>query len=559
MAITSAQIQGWIQSNPNATPEQIAQIMAENQLTAQDVAQAVGTAPFPNAPVEVKKAQLDAWAGTAGQYANDANTALMMQNFALSPQDIASTSNIPLGDIQYRYDTGLASTTGVTPGQATDAQIRTWMAGNPQATPTQMLAAIEQFKVDPQQFTRATGVDIQDLYSTQAGNIPTGLLGYERAINQGLGSAVGTLNAAQSSSRNDLMTAQQQIASLYGLNISDLQSAGQTARDDLTTAFGNATGYFAPYQAAGTRALTLQEALSGASGQAAFDSAYQESPYIAFLREQGMRANLAGAAATGGLGGGNVQLELNRFGQGLASQGLQTQIGNLQNISGMGLNAAGSAANIQAQYGTNLADVGMRTAGSVADQRGNLAGYTSQTGANLSNIGQQTGVNIANLQGAAGVAVANNRQRFGELMQSSLESNATQRAEYANQQGTNLAGIYQGQTNNLQNLNYNAANNYANNVTGLAGAQASALSGQPYTQAPVNNYGAMWGNAIQQGASIYDLAKGASVPNPAFNPYAGNSSANSIDRGVNNMQYTGSQGNFDPLTNRFGGISFNLP
>ena len=57
-----------------------------------------------------------------------------------------------------------------------------------------------------------------------------------------------------------------------------------------------------PYAIAGQDALRTQRALAGLDGQAAFDAAYQESPQMKFLREQGERAALRNAAATGGLG-----------------------------------------------------------------------------------------------------------------------------------------------------------------------------------------------------------------------------------------------------------------
>jgi hypothetical protein len=532
MAIPAATIQAWAANNPQATTQQIAEVMAANGVSAEEVAQAIGSAPLPNAPVQVKKAQLQNWANSAGPYANDANTALIMRNLGLTPQEIAATSSQDAAGLQYRYDTGLASTVNVRPGSVTDDQIRTWMAGNPQATRAQMLEQLSKFQVDPEQMLRATGIDVQEMKTQQ---IPTGLLGYEDAINKGLIDTTKTLRDAEVSSRSDLTTAQEEVARLYGLNVADIQAAGITARDDIKTAFGKATDYFTPYQQAGTQALTMQQALSGASGQAAFDTAYQESPYIAFLRDQGMRSNLAGAAATGGLGGGNVQKELQRFGQGLASQGLQTQIGNLQNLSAQGLNAAGNAANVQTSLGTNLANVGTGTAEAVANQRGSLAGFESGTGTNLANIGQQTGVNIANFQGSAASGIASNRQRQAENLQGIIGSNAAALAGYANTQGSNLANAFQAQNTNLQNLNYNAANNYATDTQNLAGDQAGIVMGQPYTPKPVNNYGQMLGTAIQQGTSMYNLASGNNPLTGNFNPYAGNSSANSIQRGVNTM------------------------
>jgi hypothetical protein len=164
--------------------------------------------------------------------------------------------------------------------------------------------------------------------------IPTGLRGSEMALKGGATGAIEMLDQLNRAGRADLQTQ-------YGLGLEQAQAAADTA-----------TGYMQPYESAGQTALQQQLALSGALGQDAFNQAYQESPQMAFLREQGMRANLAGAAATGGLGGGNVQKELQRFGQGLASQGLQQQIGNLGALSGQGYGAAGTMANIATGLGS---------------------------------------------------------------------------------------------------------------------------------------------------------------------------------------------------------------
>jgi hypothetical protein len=590
MAVTAEQIRAWIKENPNASTAQIQTAMTDNGVSSEMLASVLGTQPLLNAPAEVQVMQYNNWSQGAPALTNDANRASIMQRFGLTPQEAAQYSKIPVEEIQQRYDTGLAQATApITSGKVTDQQIATYLAGNPKAPDAQLSALMTQYGVTPLQMSRVTGGSIPDIEKrlaavaqAQAENIPTGQAGFEASINKGLVDTTKTLRDAETLSRTDLSTsqnevarlygkniaeiqdagnlavqdltsAQKEVAKLYGLNIADIQAAGTKARTDIEDKFKTAGSYYTPYQQAGTQALTLQQALSGASGQQAFDQAYQESPYIAFLREQGMRANLAGASATGGLGGGNVQKELNRFGQGLASQGLQQQIGNLQNLSAQGLNAAGGAAGVQTGLGTNLANIGTGVAGDVSNQRGTLAGYesgtgnnlanlrtgtaanvanqgsqlagyVSGTGINLANIGQQTGANIANFQGSAASGIATQRMKAGESLANQIDAATLNLAKLSEAQGTNFANAYQNQTGAVQKLNTGAADTYATNTVGLAGQQAGVatglanqqsgvLGGQLYTPNYVPDYAKQNADVFNAGSAGYEIGKMAGQPN----------------------------------------------
>ena len=628
MAVTAEQIRAWIAENPQASTEQIQQAMTSNGVSSQMVASVLGTQPALNAPAEVRAMQYDNWSQSAPALANDANRALIMQRFGVTPQEVAQYSNIPSEQIQQRYDTGLAQATApIISGKVTEQQIATYLAGNANASDAELSALMTQYGVTPLQMSRVTGRSIPDIEKrvlgvkqAQAENIPTGLAGFESSINKGLADTTGTLRNAETLSRQDLSSsqnevarlysknitgiqdastvaaqdltsAQEEVAKLYGLNIADIQAAGTKARTDVEDKFKTADSYYTPYQEAGTQALTLQQALSGTSGQQAFDQAYQESPYIAFLREQGMRANLAGASATGGLGGGNVQKELNRFGQGLASQGLQQQIGNLQNLSAQGLNAASGAAGVQTGLGTNLANIGTGVAGDVSNQRGALAGYESGTGTNLANLrtgtasnianqgsqlagyvsgtgvnlantSQQTGVNVANFQASAASGIATQRMKAGESLQNQIDSATINLAKLADAQGTNLANAYQKQSGALQQLNTGAADTYAKNTVGLANEQSglavgladkqsSLAGGQPYARMPVPDYAQQAANVYNAGSAGWELGGmyGQPKPNQAsdFTDYKFNTNytvptmytapaGGSIARSVNNMR-----------------------
>jgi hypothetical protein len=113
------------------------------------------------------------------------------------------------------------------------------------------------------------------------------------------------------------------------------EEAGQAAQEGMQ-----------PYQQAGTNALQMQQALSGALGPQAQAQAYaalQQSPMFASMLQQGETSLLQNASATGGLRGGNTQQALATMGPQLLQALAQQQFGQLGSLSGMGLSAAGQA------------------------------------------------------------------------------------------------------------------------------------------------------------------------------------------------------------------------
>ena len=101
--------------------------------------------------------------------------------------------------------------------------------------------------------------------------------------------------------------------------------------------------------------------------------------------------------------------ELSRFNTGLAAQDLQNQIGNLQQLSGQGLGASGSAAQLAAQAGTSQADIQQQAAQQVAAQRGQIAGVATDIGQQLAGLGVTQGQ--AGLQTQTQRAQQHNRQQ----------------------------------------------------------------------------------------------------------------------------------------------------
>ncbi|MAH09228.1 MAG: hypothetical protein CL961_06115 [Euryarchaeota archaeon] len=283
--------------------------------------------------------------------------------------------------------------------------------------------------------------------------IPIGLRGSEMALKGGALGTIGMLNALNVASRQDLN----------------------------------------PYATAGQDALRTQRALAGLDGQAAFDAAYQESPQMKFLREQGERAALRNAAATGGVTGGNVLKELSRFNTGLASQDLQNQIANIGALTGQGYNAAANQARVNMQ-------TGLPAAQAISNLGNNLAFGRTRVGEQLANQYATTGNNLSNI--------------------------------YQNQ-GINLANMIGGQTANINNAINNAAINeaaaqtgFSNNLATAVGNTGAALAGVP--QAPIVNpdYVGAAGNALQGAALGVELANSVQptptqTPTPTTNTISG--------------------------------------
>ena len=523
---TAADIQNWFRNNPGATDAQIYAVMQENKVTPEALQQAMGF-----------------------------NLAELQQRY--NAAQTAATPTSPAG-------TGNAATPTSPPGTVTAADIQNWFRANPGATDSQIYTVMQQNKVSPEAVQQAMGFNLaefQQRYAAQqAAATPIGLAGYEQAAEKGLSGATSQLQSTLANINN-----------LYGINITDLQNAAagargditkgyddasgyittgyDGARGDITKGYGEARGYVQPFYQGGQTAYQQQMALSGALGQDAFNAARQESPYEKFLIEQGMRSNLAGASATGGLGGGNVQKELQRFGQGLASQGLQQQIGNLNTLSGYGMQSAnalgnlatgeaGMLGNLATGRAGALADIGLNTAQNIASGRSQQAGFEANVGTNIAQMRQNTGQNIAS-----------NRMSVAEMIARQEENAALQQANMLESQGINMSNLYGTQGQNLINLGQNAYNQYIQDVQNEAMTQAdlyreqgNVLGGQPFAQAqlaqadlaqpqyvqpagftqaefaqaPPTDYSGMLSGALSAAGTGYELAR--RMQNPAKRP-----------------------------------------
>lgn len=212
-----------------------------------------------------------------------------------------------------------------------------------------------------------------------------------------------------------------------GLNV--LQQGNQQGRDDLINAGTGANARLNGFYDPGVRSNDYQAALSGALGEdaqrQAMDS-YQSSPGFQYMLDESERAIRRNAAATGGLGGGNVQRALQENAIGLAAQDFDNNFNRLSTVSDRGLNA-----------GTTM------------------SGNTIATGNSLANLTANNANAAANMIAGTGDATAAGRTRAGEM----------------------LAGNVDSTTNNLSGLTYQTGQDIADVIRANSGQLASLLAG----------------------------------------------------------------------------------
>lgn len=129
----------------------------------------------------------------------------------------------------------------------------------------------------------------------------------------------------------------------------------------------------ANYQPIQGRLYDLAGLNGGQAQQNAFGQ-FQESPEIAFQRQQGEEAAQRGAAAGGHLASGRTLADLSKFGQGLASQSYGDYYNRLRDLYGSALGTAGNIAGIRSGSGSNLANLAMSGGQQYAQARGAQGG-----------------------------------------------------------------------------------------------------------------------------------------------------------------------------------------
>lgn len=274
--------------------------------------------------------------------------------------------------------------------------------------------------------------------------IPTGLTGSEQAQQGGLAAALANL---QQGGANTLQT---------------LTNTGNAATGAIDTNLAQAMTGLDPYGRGGGQAAQLLAAYSGASGAPAQQQAFNNftnDPYAQFLQQQGERGVTRNAAAAGGLGGANMSKDLIRFNQGLSSQGLADQIGQLNNVANRGMNVAGQNANILQNK---------------ASMQSNLINNLGQAGAGYQN---QFGRDAANFNYNTGNQVAAGRTRAGENIANQISSTASALSNLQNQQGQGVSNIVGNSTGNLAQILSQLGVNQSTTQQQLAALLANISSG----------------------------------------------------------------------------------
>lgn len=250
---------------------------------------------------------------------------------------------------------------------------------------------------------------------------PTGLIGSEGALTSAADQSLSALRAGRVAGIRDLRQGAQQ-----------------------------ATGVLAPFAQPGAQAGGVQAALAGALGPEAQQAALANlQPVNQFLQEQGQRTVERSAAATGGVGGGNVLKELTRFGQGLAGQSAQQQFANLGEVAGRGFGAA--------------------------SQQGNIL---QQTGRDILGVRQAVGRDIAGVFTGTGQQIAADRARAGEGIAGAIGGTTSALANLASQQGAGLSDITAAAGGNLANILAGVGGQQASSQEQLAALLANITTGQ---------------------------------------------------------------------------------
>lgn len=173
-------------------------------------------------------------------------------------------------------------------------------------------------------------------------------------------------------------------------------AAAQQGIDEISGRYDEVSALLAPYSEGGAGAYSQLLALTGASGQEAYqaqvDNVRNGAEYQSLL-SSGEESILANASATGGLRGGNTQGALAQFAPQLLQQQLDQRFNRLGGIANTGLNAAQSQSQASLQAGGNIAQL----FGQQGAAQAGVALARGQNNANL--IGDVTGLISGGIQG----------------------------------------------------------------------------------------------------------------------------------------------------------------
>jgi len=256
-----------------------------------------------------------------------------------------------------------------------------------------------------------------------------------------LQSIQGGLDQGNSSLRDNAAAAQGFLSS----GAADAQGYLQTQADrgigGIRDQLAITQGRLDPYTQAGNRALATTEDFLGQSGveaqQNAFDN-FTESPGQAFFREQQEQARLRNSAATGGLGGGRVQMALQDDAFGRASTRLDNQLNRLSELSGRGQQSATQ----QGQFGQAAeSDISQL----LAQLGGRQSDVSTSTAARQAGVSSNLGAGLAALAETAAGRQANTQSQFGRDLANSTANSYSSLANLAQGAGQDRSSAVLGQ------------------------------------------------------------------------------------------------------------------
>lgn len=304
-----------------------------------------------------------------------------------------------------------------------------------------------------------------------------------------------------------------QLRQGYGTARQDITAGEQASLAEIARGKTESLGAYEPYAEAGTSAVQMEAALSGALGpeaqQKALD-AYIESPGQQYLRERQEQSLLRSGAAIGGLGGGNIRTALQEQAMQIASTDQQQHLENLRSLAMRGQEVAG------AQTGIIDAATGraVTVQGNAASQRAQLAAslgvaeadLTRMTTSDLALLAERTGMSIAQLQqvigGQQAMAIGDLGSQLASVQGGTLADIASLRERGA---ATTLSG-----EQNIAQFIANLGVESGTQVANFQAAQGSALAAGTAAQ----------GNAWAQGAQGLGAAAAYGLQNYQNTPTA---------------------------------------
>ena len=314
-----------------------------------------------------------------------------------------------------------------------------------------------------------------------------GLSGSEEALEQALRASLGIIESSAMTARDDLTSGRDLSNSEYQRALAQATGTMDTANTEGRRDFATAQEYYDQFANSGNRAFQQMADYTGASGvdaqQAAYD-AYRASPGQNYLVQQAEQASLRNAAATGGLGGGRVQQELQTQAMGLAQQDFANSFDRLGRIADVGQQATSAQSGIQQQMGANTINQGNNLANLQTQSGAAIAGNQFGSGINMANVASTAGNNAANSIMNTGQLLSGGRTRAGEQIATNLTNQANIMANTVNQQGAGLADLTGVNAGQLGSLLGGAGENQALSqqqlaqlLAGLSTAQISAVAG----------------------------------------------------------------------------------